>query len=122
MTKEIGLWIDHRQALIVSNFDQEEDVKRIKSDMEKMGSESRGDTGEDARDKHASNQLNHYYDEIIEYVRDATAILILGPGEAKTEFQKRLESHDHIERTIMVKPADNLTDNQIVAEIRQHFK
>lgn len=122
MAKEIGLWIDHRHAVIVSNLDQEEDIKRIKSGMENLGSESRGDSGDDARDRHASNQLNHYYDEIIEYVRHATSILIFGPGEAKGELQKRLEGQSIGEGIVTVKTTDNLTDNQIVAEVRQHFK
>jgi len=34
--------------------------------------------------------LNKFYDEVIPHVRDAEAVMIFGPGEAKFEFQKRL--------------------------------
>jgi hypothetical protein len=29
MKKEVGLWIDHRQAVIVSHVDQVEETKRV---------------------------------------------------------------------------------------------
>jgi hypothetical protein len=35
MKTEVGLWIDHRQAVIVSLVDQVEEIKRITSDIEK---------------------------------------------------------------------------------------
>jgi hypothetical protein len=34
MKTEVGLWIDHRQAVIVSLADQVEEIKRITSDIE----------------------------------------------------------------------------------------
>ena len=47
---------------------------------------------EDKRERKAMNHLNKYYDEVIDRLRDADAILVLGPGEAKGEFTKRIES------------------------------
>jgi hypothetical protein len=35
MTKEVGLWIDHRKTVIVSVTDKGEDTSQIKSEMEK---------------------------------------------------------------------------------------
>jgi stalled ribosome rescue protein Dom34 len=128
MTKEVGLWIDHRQAVIVSYLDeQEQNIQRVASDVEKRvrysgdTSESQGST-EDGRDRQFDNQLNHFYDEVISYLRDATSILILGPGEAKGELQKRLENQGVSEEIITLKTTDKLTDNQVAAEVRQHFQ
>ena len=118
MTKEIGLWIDHKQAVIVSSLEQDEDVKRISSRIDKGSSGS----SEDTHDRHIENQQNEFYDEVIEHLGNATAILIMGPGEAKTELQKRLEIQGVGESIVTVKSADNLTDNQVAAEVRQHFK
>ena len=39
----------------------------------------------------ARDSSRSYYDEVIAVIRDAQAILILGPGEAKGELKKRLE-------------------------------
>ena len=34
MKKEVGLWIDHREAVLVTITDEEEKTTRIYSDME----------------------------------------------------------------------------------------
>jgi hypothetical protein len=133
MKKEVGLWIDHRQAVIVINLDQEETIKRIPSNLEKdvryVGASQAGgegephvDTSQDGRDRRFVNQLDRYYDEVIAVLRDATAILILGSGEAKVELQKRLEAYELSDRVVGVKAIDKLTDAQIAAEVRQHFR
>ena len=53
--------------------------------------EAQEDSAEDQRDRRFTGHLNKYYDEVIACIRDADSILILGPGEAKTELQERLE-------------------------------
>jgi hypothetical protein len=118
MTKEIGLWIDHKQAVIVTSLEQDGDVKRISSKVDTGASGS----SEDTHDRHIENQLGQFYDEVIEHLGNATAIFIMGPGEAKTELQKRLETQGIGEGIVTVKSADNLTDNQVAAEVRQHFQ
>jgi stalled ribosome rescue protein Dom34 len=127
MKKEAGLWIDHRQAVIVILSDQEEEVKRINSNVEKAvrDSEAGHDGGGDhidRRDRFFNNHLNSYYDEVVEYLRDADAILIMGPGEAKSEFQNRMETHGRSDLIVSIETTDNLTDDQIVAEVRRHFR
>ena len=47
---------------------------------------------EDTLEHKLMTQLKKFYDEVIACVRDAEAILIVGPGEAKGEFIKRLKS------------------------------
>jgi hypothetical protein len=133
MLKEVGLWIDHRQAVIVITLNREESIKRITSDMEKHvrysgASEASGegashsDTSEGGKERRFDDQLNRYYDEVISYLDDATTILIVGPGEAKVELQKRLESHGLSDRVAAVKTADKMTDDQIATYVRQHFR
>lgn len=132
MKKEVGLWIDHRQAVIVTCADRQESVKRVESHLEKrvrfsgVGHPRNGDlyleTTEDGRDRHFEDLLNHYYDDIIADLRDASTILILGPGEAKTELRKRLDLHRLGERVVAVKPMDKRTDEQIAAEVRTYFR
>ncbi len=133
MKKEAGLWIDHRQAVIVILLDQTEEIKRITSNVEKhvrysgashasRTSESHSATTEDGRERRFDDQLSKYYDAVISYLRDATSILILGPGEAKVELQKRLEDHGLSDRIVAIETADKLSDDQIAAEVRQHFQ
>jgi poly(A) polymerase Pap1 len=133
MKKEVGLWIDHKRAVIVTNLDQEEEVKRITSDIEKHvrysgashaggAHDSHNDASEDGRDRRYEDLLTAYYDEILIEFRGAISILIMGPGEAKAELQKRFEAHKHAVCVVAIKNADKMTDKQIVAEVHQYFQ
>lgn len=132
MKKHIGLWIDHREAVIVSLLDVGQDIKRIASNVEKRvrysgasqpkSANGHKDTAEDIRDRHYDEHLNKFYDEVISVLRDADSILILGPGEAKGELKKRLESLNVSNRAIILETTDKMTEGQIVAEVKQHFR
>ena len=67
-----------------------------------------------------SGQLHGYYDEVIAAIRDAESILIFGPGEAKGELKRRLET-DIGGRIIAVETVDKMTDRQIAAKVREYF-
>jgi len=125
MKSEIGLWIDHRQAVIVVVTDAGEETKRIISNMEKhvrfsSGSSEDG-SQEDVRDRQFENHLNSYYDEVVAVIRDADAIQIFGPGEAKGELEKRLEHEGLKGRIVGIETVDKMTDRQIAAKVREHF-
>ncbi len=124
MKKELGLWIDHSEAVIAIASGEESDVTRIKSHMEKhtrFTAGTRGVAGEDNRDRRFANHLQQFYDEVISSIRDADSILILGPGEAKGELQNRLEALHLGGRVVGVETSDKLTDRQILAKVREHF-
>ena len=122
MKKQVGLWIDHRMTVIVTIKDEGEEIKKIKSNMEKhVRFTSEDGRGEDVRDRQFGNQLNNYYDEVIAYIRDAESIQIFGPGEAKGELKKRLEKANLGGHIVGIKPADQMTDPQIVAKVKEHF-
>jgi hypothetical protein len=121
---EIGLWIDHRKAVIAFASGDGGEIKQIESDMEKHVRFSGGAadlTEEDMRDRRFTNQLNKYYDAVIACIRDADSILIFGPGEAKGELQKRLEELSLGGHIVGIETADKMTDRQVAAKVRQHF-
>lgn len=125
MKRQVGLWIDHRQAVIVILTAKEEEIKRISSNMEKhvrfaSGSSEDG-SAEDMRDRQFENQLNRYYDEVIAVIRNADAIQIFGPGEAKGELQKRIEGENLKGHIVAVETVDKMTDRQVAAKVRQRF-
>jgi hypothetical protein len=124
MKTAIGLWIDHRKAVIVSLTDGVEATHEIESDMEKHVRFSGGaeaTSAEDVRDRRFTNHLDKYYDSVIEQIGAADSILILGPGEAKVELETRLESLGHKGQTVVIETEDKMTDRQIAAKVRQHF-
>ena len=126
MKSEIGLWVDHRQAVIVVVTDAGEETKRIVSNMEKhvrfsSGSSEDG-SQEDVRDRQFGNHLDSYYDKIVAVIRDADAIQIFGPGEAKGELEKRLEHAGLKGHIVGLETVDKMTDRQIAAKVREHFR
>jgi hypothetical protein len=126
MKKQAGLWIDHRKAVIVIITEAGEEIKEIKSDMEKhvrftQGTSSQDGSTEDVRDRQFGNHLDCYYDRVIAIIRGADAIQIFGPGEAKGEMKKRLEHEGFKGIILAVETMDKMTDRQISAKVRQHF-
>ncbi len=132
MKKEIGLWIDHRDAIIVILTDGGEEIKHITSNSGKhirySGSShsktlegSKEVTSEDQRDRKFGNNLNKYYDEVIATIRDAESIQIFGPGEAKGELEKRIEHEGLKAHILAIETVDKMTDRQISAKVRERF-
>ena len=132
MSTKVDLWIDHRKAVIVVVRGKGEETKLIISKVEKQLRRSGGSPlkgryeamqvpADDSREREFTGHLNIYYDAVIACVRDAEAILIFGPGEAKGELKKRLESKELSGRIIGIETADKMTDRQIVAKVRQQF-
>ncbi len=126
MKREVGLWLDHRKAVIVIVTDEGEETKIIESNMEKhvrfSSDSSESGQGEDVRDRQFMNHLNSYYDDVIACIGDAKSIQIFGPGEAKGELEKRLESEEFKGRIVGIETVDKMTDRQIAAKVREHFQ
>jgi hypothetical protein len=128
---EAGLWIDRREALIVVLSETGEETKRIQSNVQKQlrrtGEPSTGRfeyqevPADDSRQRAYSGYLVRYYDEIVAYLRDAGAVLIFGPGEAKGELKKRFEMEKTGAHIVTMETTDKMTEPQIVAHIRHHF-
>jgi hypothetical protein len=126
MNKQIGLWIDHRKAVIIIVSDKGEEVKEITSHMEKhvrfSSGASEDGSAEDMRDRQYGNHLNSYYDTVIDVIRDGESIQIYGPGEAKGELEKRLENKGLGEHIVRIGAADKMTDRQIAAKVRDYLQ
>jgi hypothetical protein len=131
MKLKAGLWIDHREAVIVVLTGTGEETKRVQSTVEKQlrrsgepdhGSfEAQEVPADDSREKEFTGNLARYYDEVISYLRDAESILVFGPGKAKVELKKRLEKHPSESHMIELEAADKMTESQIIALVRHHF-
>jgi len=132
MRTKVGLWIDHRKAIIVAVTDKGEEIGLIVSKVDKQLQRS-GDSplkgryesgkvpADDSRERTFTGHLNIYYEAVIACLRDAESILIFGPGEAKGELKKRLEKSKLGRRIAGVETVDKMTDRQIAAKIRQYF-
>jgi hypothetical protein len=70
-----------------------------------------------------SERLDRYYGEIIGHLGEPSALLIFGPGEAKLQLEERLRRYKALPSCIVeIETTDKLTDPQIVAKVRKHYK
>lgn len=132
MKTSAGLWIDHREAVIVFISNEGEATKVIKSNVESQPSRTGGARSnesyealqvpaDDRQQNSFTAHLNNYYDKVAAAIRDAGSILIFGPGEAKTELKKRIKRSEPSENIVAVETADKMTERQIAAKVRECF-
>lgn len=127
-----GLWIDHREAVIVILSDKGQETRRIKSYVEKQLRRSGRSPSkapfepqmvpaDDAREREYMGHLANYYDEVISCLRPAKVILLFGPGEAKGELRKRIQRDKLDLRITRFETADKMTERQVSQKVRRHY-
>jgi len=132
MQKQVGLWIDHRKAVLVILEDKSESIREIISGIEKrprfsdnprakIPDEKLMAMNENSRDRQFDSQLEDFYTQVFSEVKDAEAIWIIGPGEAKHELEKSLKNRNLASCIAGVETTDKLTDNQIASKVRTYF-
>jgi hypothetical protein len=124
MSHDVGVWIDHKKAVIVSIAAGEVTTKTLESNVAPhphySGSQEGG--GEKKYEVRHNQDLNRYYDDVIGQLGKPDAVLLIGPGEAKLQLKERLgRSKVSSESIVAVESADKLTDPQIVAKVKEHY-
>lgn len=132
MATKAGVWIDHKQAIVVLLTDGGEQTKKIAFDI---GQRVQTKGKSPAKHKHTRNDFipddrlerktasdrQDYYDDVIAGIQGADALLILGPAEAKTELSQRLAAKKVKGLAVALETADKMTDRQLLAKVRQSF-
>jgi stalled ribosome rescue protein Dom34 len=132
MSKNIGLWIDHRKASIVFITESGEETKIVISNVERQRQRMGGSPLKGAFERvRFSNDINEkrnyrlhlsvYYDTVIASVQDAESILIMGPGEAKSEMKTRMEEKKLGAKIAAVETVGFITENRLKRRIRDFY-
>ena len=130
MATKIGLWLDERQAVIVSVTNMSAKITKVKSAIKDeifAVNAVSGDSGA-KRDPAAAHRnkikikeaLDPYYDGIIDNIWDAREMFIFGTGEAKYELKNRLEKSDLARRIVVIEDTDKMDDYQIIDKMGQY--
>jgi leucyl aminopeptidase (aminopeptidase T) len=132
--KNVGIWLDKREAKIVWFVDGNLTMETIHSEVEEFhpvgGSRSRQKYGpqdvvQDSkyteREKH---QFKQYFDSLAEKVEDAGAIMVFGPAQTPDKLVDEWEkAHPKLrDKVLAVQKADSMTDNQVKAKVREFFE
>ena len=124
MGQDVGVWIDHKKAVIVSIAAGEVTTRTLTSGVgahpHYSGSQEGG--GEKKYEERHNQDLDRYYDDVIGQLGEPDALLLFGPGEAKLQLKARLgRSKGSPESVVAVESTDKLTDPQIVAKVKEHY-
>jgi hypothetical protein len=131
--KNIGIWIDHREAVLVSVDGAQAEIERIESNVESRYRPSGGwkasgtnvaqaVSKEQKADERRGHQLASFYKAVREKAGGAEKLYVLGPGEAKVELVKKIEETKGYRAAIAaVEPCDRLTENQLIAKVKTFF-
>lgn len=131
MNTSLGVWIDKTKARIISS---EKIVGTIFSDIEirpRYEGEGKsygrfGDqymTMEKSKQKRLQQQESLFLKKVKDELKTAEGIVIFGPAQTKNKLKHLLqESHSTKDIPIDVITTEKMTDNQLVAFVREHFE
>ena len=123
MSRDVGIWIDHKKAVIVSIVEGQVTTRTLESDVGAHPHYSGFHGGGEKKYEDRHNQgLDRYFDDVIGQLGEPDAVLLFGPGEAKLQLKDRLlRSKVSSESIVAVESTDKLTDPQIVAKVKEHY-
>ncbi len=131
MNTHMGVWIDHKKAVIVAAGQDTATV--VQSDVpghtrfsggggNPGGHSSTRGGSERQHEERNRNALDEYFDQVLAALGHPEVLLILGPGEAKQQLADRLEHQTTRPRpAVVVETTDKLTDPQIIAKVSKYF-
>jgi len=131
MDRNVGLWIDHKQAYAIWYQDGKVDV--IPSHIEPPAHSSGGTQLGGKLNQKGDVELHHndrfrlqlkkYYQQVMSALQEADSIFIMGPGTAKIEFEKFLQKNKNLQKRVLkVETADKMTKNQMIAHVRKFYR
>jgi stalled ribosome rescue protein Dom34 len=134
MERLIGIWIDYSQAIIGEVKKNEVEISVISSDIDHQ-LRIEGETADKTRfsSQHRSNnehrtenryqeQVKKYIKSVYEEIKNASAIYVVGPAEAKKELVKYYTETNKTDSNIVgVEACDKLTENQLKAKFQEFY-
>jgi len=133
MKREVGLWIDHTKAIVVTIMGEKEETRHVHSNIEKFVYFSGGShagplfgtcniSEKGKQDREFMNFLDAYYEGIFSLIRYADSIWIFGPGKAKGELERYIQHNIYNGHLAGIESMEKMTDRQIAAKVQQHYQ
>jgi stalled ribosome rescue protein Dom34 len=122
---QLGIWIDRKQAVIVSVARDHSALTRLRSSIRPHGRyhgphDSGGEKKYEARHEQG---MAHYLDAVARHVERGDEVLILGPGETRRALAKHIAQIKSLKGvTTRTSSADKISDTQLVARVRKRYR
>lgn len=125
MNAKLGIWIDHKNAVIVSVARDHSTVTRLRSSIRPHGHYhgAQDGGGEKKYEARHAQRLAHFFDAVARHLEPGDEVVILGPGESKSALARRIRGMKSLKRvSAATRSAGRLTERQLVASIRQRYR
>jgi stalled ribosome rescue protein Dom34 len=122
---KLGIWIDHKQAVVVSVTRDHSAVTRLRSSLRRHGRYhgAQDGGGEQKYEARHEQGVAHFVDAVARHVERGDEVLILGPGEIKSALAHRIRQIKSLKAVVTrTSAADKLTERQIVAAVRRRYR
>jgi hypothetical protein len=132
MSTHAGVWIDHKQAIVVRLSETGQEIQTIAFDLGQPASPTKSSrrkhkftpndfVAEDTLERKRKNDRNCYFDDIVASIGGAADVLVFGPGEAKVEFSKHIQGKKLRGLAVVLETADKMTNRQVAAKVKTYF-
>ena len=134
MIKQTGIWLDKEKAYIINLSEVKHTIKTIESDIsnrERFEGEGKeyGKFGgqflsmENKKKNRLKKQSVEYLKRIILEIKNSDEVVLFGPAGMKTDLEKMILKDNNLKgKLVGVKTADSMTENQLVAWVREFYK
>lgn len=135
MKKNIGIWLDFKQAFIITLKNEENTItiKQVESNIEfreRVDGETKkyGRFGgqyityEKQRENKRLHQTNEFIKQIIKEINTCDSFVIFGPSKMKKLLNKEIKNNLLLANKLLgVFKVGQLTENQMVAWVKDYF-
>jgi len=133
MRKNIGIWIDTKQAFIIKVTNSNHSIKKIESNIEtreRVPGESKkyGRFGgqymtfEKNKLNRRNIQTKKFFKQLLKEILNCDNVVLFGPSKMKKLFKKEIKSNMQVkDKLIGVYKSELLTENQLVAWVKDFY-
>ncbi len=131
--KKVGIWIDQKEANMITLLEDSQEYKTIYSDIETRERFS-GETKQYGRfgdqylnyEKGKENKINElttkFLNVIIKELNDIDELLIFGPAQTKSKLEKLIQKIPDLNSKLKdVQTSKNMSENQKIAYVKSYF-
>jgi len=118
----LGIWMDHATANLIDLNSKKESRTMVSTSTSEIKEEAL-DRSESLMHNKRQQMQEKFYNKIGSQILKYKHVLLFGPTNAKVELHNYLNNDLHFKNIkIDIKSSDNITDNEQVAFVKNHFE
>ncbi|HLV15337.1 MAG TPA: hypothetical protein VKY41_09170 [Xanthomarina sp.] len=118
----LGIWMDHATANLIDLNSKKESRTMVSTFTSEIKEEAL-DRSESLMHNKRQQMQEKFYNKIGSQILKYKHVLLFGPTNAKVELHNYLNNDLHFKNIkIDIKSSDNITDNEQVAFVKNHFE